>query len=237
MDMDCSVLGVVNSVVTPGDLITQQCASQVGENDRIKLGPGLQHHSHDVIVTKAGILRHEKPNTFWVDSHQKRYVPSKGENVIGVVMGKVGDAYKVDIGSSDYAMLHNLSFEGASKRNKPNLLNGDIVYGRLVSANRDMEPEMSCIDPASGKANGMGQVSAAGILMTVSLNLIRKILSKDCILLPELGKCFKFEAIIGMNGKIHISSITENHIIAIMNVITASEYLTNEQIKVLLAET
>jgi hypothetical protein len=33
------------------------------------------------------------------DSHQKRYVASRGENVIGVVLAKAGDTFRVDIGT------------------------------------------------------------------------------------------------------------------------------------------
>jgi hypothetical protein len=36
-----------------------------------------------------------------LDSHQKRYVASRGENVIGVVIAKAGDTFRVDIGTRD----------------------------------------------------------------------------------------------------------------------------------------
>jgi exosome complex component RRP40 len=41
--------------------------------------------------------------------------------------------------------LHALAFEGATRRNHPKVQVGDLVYGRLVVANPDMEPEMSCV--------------------------------------------------------------------------------------------
>jgi hypothetical protein len=37
----------------------------------------------------------------FLDSHQKRYVASRGENVIGVVTAKAGDTFRVDIGTRD----------------------------------------------------------------------------------------------------------------------------------------
>lgn len=50
-----------------------------------------------------------------------QYVPVKEERVIGVVTNRGYDSYKVDIGGSLAASLPNLSFEGATKKNKPNI--------------------------------------------------------------------------------------------------------------------
>ena len=68
---------------------------------------------------------------YWVNSHSKRYVASKGENVIGVVTAKTGDLFRVDIGTSQPASLSYLAFEGATKRNRPNVNVGDIVYAKV----------------------------------------------------------------------------------------------------------
>ena len=51
-----------------------------------------------------------------------QYVPVRGENVIGIVTQKSGDVFKVDIGGSDLATLSYLAFEGATKRNRPNVV-------------------------------------------------------------------------------------------------------------------
>lgn len=50
-----------------------------------------------------------------------QYVPAKGETVIGIVTSKSGDVFKVDIGGSEQASLSYLAFEGATKRNRPNV--------------------------------------------------------------------------------------------------------------------
>ena len=215
-------------VVIPGDVINKE-VEQCNEKEQIKLGPGLFFDGHDVVVSKSGILRYKKPDTFWVDCYQKRYVPYKGENVVGVITGRQGDVYKVDIGSSDQAFLSYLSFEGSTKRNRPNINNGDVVFGRLVSANKDMEPELSCVDSANNKANGMGVIDGDGFLFTVSLNLCRKLLSPDCILLSELGNRQAFEIVIGLNGKIVLKCRSNKMVIAIMNIILLSEFMTDNE--------
>ena len=53
------------------------------------------------------------------------------------------------------------------------LLQGDIVYCRLLVANKDMEPEVVCID-GQGRSSGMGVVRNGGFLFKTSLNLVRK---------------------------------------------------------------
>ena len=50
-----------------------------------------------------------------------QYVPVKEERIIGIVTNRGSDSYKVDIGGAIPASLPNLSFEGATKKNKPNI--------------------------------------------------------------------------------------------------------------------
>lgn len=222
-------INVDGMVVIPGDKlssITENC----DQSQQLKLGPGLHFNGENILVSKSGVLRQKNFDTFWVNCHQKRYVPCKGENVVGVIVGRQGDVYKVDIGSSDHAFLNYLSFEGSSKRNRPNINNGDVVFGKLINANKDMEPEMTCVDPANGKANGMGIIECNGFLFNVSLNLCRKVLATDCVLLGELGTRCAFEIVVGLNGKIILKCKSSIAIIAIMNIIYASEFMTNEQI-------
>jgi exosome complex component RRP40 len=41
--------------------------------------------------------------------------------VIGVIAQKIGEGYRVEIGSAHFASLDGLAFEGATKRSKQNL--------------------------------------------------------------------------------------------------------------------
>lgn len=50
-----------------------------------------------------------------------QYVPVKGDPIIGIVTAKAGDIFKVDVGGSEQASLSYLAFEGATKRNRPNV--------------------------------------------------------------------------------------------------------------------
>ena len=50
--------------------------------------------------------------------------------MIGIVTAKSGDIFKVDVGGSEPASLSYLAFEGATKRNRPNV---QVTVGPLVS--------------------------------------------------------------------------------------------------------
>lgn len=106
---------------------------------------------------------------------------------------------------------------------------GDVVYAKLSAAGRDMEPELVCVD-GHGKAGKLGKLED-GFLMTCSLNLIHKLLSRTCPLLQALGQKWPFECAFGMNGKVWIKARSIKEIIAIGNAIYESEYIDNSQIK------
>lgn len=217
----------VGDVVLPGDHCDE--ISMIGAKNRVLLGPGLRKEIIGVFITKAGVLRRKAPNTFWVDSYQKRYVPARGENVIGVVVQKLGDIFRVDVGSSMPAALSYLSFESATKKNRPKVAIGDIVYAKMLVASKDMEPELVCVD-SHGKKGRLG-VLEDGFVFKCSLNLIRKILNPQCPLLESLKNEWPFELAAGMNGRIWIKAKTMRETIAVGNAILGSEYLSSDEIK------
>jgi exosome complex RNA-binding protein Rrp4 len=45
---------------------------------------------------------------------------------------------------SSSATLGVLAFDGASKRNRPNIRIGSLVYARISKTNKDIEPELTC---------------------------------------------------------------------------------------------
>ncbi|KAJ8306634.1 hypothetical protein KUTeg_017179 [Tegillarca granosa] len=219
----------VGKVVLPGETLSDFKESE--KTYKVILGPGLRQESDDIIVSKPGIVRFKEPNVYWVDSNQKRYVPVKGDSVIGIVTNKAGDVFRVDVGGSELATLSYLAFESATKRNRPDVKVGDIVFCKFVVANKDMEPELVCID-SNGKSGGLGVIGRdGGYMFQTSLNLVQKILNPDCVLLKLLGKRLSFEVAIGMNGRLWIKARSVSETIAIANAISASEYMSNEQIK------
>jgi exosome complex component RRP40 len=120
----------------------------------------------------------------------RQYIPAQKELVLGTVIARHSEGFRVDLGSSQMASLDALAFEGATKRSKPNLkvcpftllfsINetdspqvGMLVYARVSLANRDMETEIECFDAASGKAEGFGELKG-GTMITTSLEFARQ---------------------------------------------------------------
>lgn len=118
---------------------------------------------------------------------------------------KSAETIKLDIGASEYASLSFLAFENATKRNKPNVEISDLLYCRVLTGNKDMEPELVCID-SSGKASGLG-VLKDGFMFKVNLELARRLLSSSNQFLRQLSKhILPFEITIGMNGRVWLKT-------------------------------
>ena len=76
--------------------------------------------------------------------------------MIGVITERYGDAWSVDIRGPFAASLDALAFEGVTRRSRPNLVAGDLVYARINDAPRDADPAIVCTD-----ANGKVKLSPA----------------------------------------------------------------------------
>lgn len=187
-----------------------------------------------VSVTKAGILRKGPLGKLWIDNSQKRYIPAVDDMVVGVVIEKHAESYRVDIGSTQPAMLPALAFEGANKRNKPNIPVGALVYARVSIAHRDIEVELSCTSPHFKKDWVTGQSLygelLGGYAFSCSSQLARELLKDNCYVLQLLGKYVPFELAIGVNGKVWLNSAQPLHTILLTNAILNSEGKSHEHV-------
>jgi len=217
----------VNTVVMPGEVVELEA-----DQESVVVGPGLRRDVGEVVlVTRAGVLRKKEPGpVYWVDCHSKRYVATRGENVIGVVVAKAGDIFRVDIGTSEPASLSYLAFEGATKKNRPAVVVGDIVYAKLLVASRDMEPELICVD-SYGKKAGLGVLAGGGFMFSVPLHLVRKLLAPDSTLLKSLGGSTPFEVAVGMNGRVWLRARSVRETMILAQAMECSEYMTRDEVR------
>lgn len=74
----------------------------------------------------------------------KRYMPRIGDGVIGIIADKTGDYYTVNIFSGHPCLMSRLAFDGATKRNKPELNRGDLVYAHITTTKYDSDTEITC---------------------------------------------------------------------------------------------
>lgn len=61
-----------------------------------------------------------------------------GDRVLGVVKKKAGEIYYLDIGCPSLASLNVLAFEGASKKNRPDIRLRDVIYAAISQADPGM---------------------------------------------------------------------------------------------------
>lgn len=142
-----------------------------------------------------------------------QYIPAVGDLVICNVQRSGPDYYYVTI--TDYssnAILPQLAFEMATKKTRPQLNHGALVYARVSLANRHMDPELECVSPTTGKADGLGPL-VGGMLYDISLGMARRLLMRKSVeegkvaVLEELGSAgLAFETAVGRNGKLWVNS-------------------------------
>ncbi|KAG6403928.1 hypothetical protein SASPL_136162 [Salvia splendens] len=221
---------LIDQHVFPGDVVLD--LSKI-TSQTIKLGGGLRQDGDLISVMKGGVLRFSKPNKYWVETSQKRYVPSAGDNVLGIVVDARSDNFFVDIKGPTLAFLPVLAFEGGTRRNIPKFEMGTLLYVRVVKADTGMNPELSCMD-ASGKAAEYGPLKE-GFMFETSTGLSRTLLSSPtCPVLETLGKKIAFEIAVGLNGRVWVNSSTPSIVVLVSNTIiqTASMSPTQQKIRV-----
>ena len=195
--------------------------------------------------------------------------PAVHDRVIGIVQDRIGssssgsgsgsgsgggDWYQVEIGASHMALVNNLSFDGATKRNKPTLSSGQVLYARVARVDSDdhnvFDPILSCqLGPLDQGAllpqkdwmtnEGVYGELQGGTLCRIPLGLARELLHPANVVLTELGQAARqasspqlaFEIAIGVNGYLWIHSVRPEYTILIQNAILNSPVLTEAQVR------
>lgn len=141
-------------------------SSAVGKGKQRATDSSAAEERGRIAATRAGLLgevHQGDKDRYWIEGVQKRvrrssslslmerrqrgpnpidsrprvqYVPHPPEPVLGIIIARHAEGYRVDIGSSQAAALDALAFEGATKRNKPNLKVSAGDYVRVSPVSR-----------------------------------------------------------------------------------------------------
>ena len=224
----------------PGDNLTERAQSY---GNAVSLGPGLKQDDDAVNVRMAGLLRvrqttsDSKMVSLSVEPFSQRrakYSPRQGDQVVGIIEDRGGEFYKVNIFAPASALLPRLAFENATKRNKPELQRGDVVYARIAVANKDVDVELTCVSASGIKKDWSsgetiyGPLSEGLVLSHLSLPLVRSMLRPECVLLNSLGKALPFEITVGMNGAAWIKAGNVVDTIIIRNAVINADLLADD---------
>lgn len=215
-------------IVLPGDKLDLP-----GE----RIGPGLvQRPLNSPRPVVAGELKFSGTmKTDYIEANSKRYTPAVGDFVLGVIENRFPNAYKVLLQEySKPVRLNADAFEHASKKGRPNLQIGDIVYACVSNADRDVEAEIQCFDKKTGKANGFGELKG-GYIAKVSLAFARQLLSAGHPVLEAVGAKYTYECAIGVNGRVWVNAEDAFATLKIAQWIQAADTLPPDRILDLVA--
>lgn len=197
-------------VFLPGDTIP---AILLPTSQKRKIGHGISQSSSQSDIYKCTVagpleIDHRK-RTATILTPTARYTPRVGDLVIAQVRGQSQEHFHLYLSrNSHQAILHQLNFEGATKKTRPKLESNDLVYAKVVFVQRNMEIEVSCVNPQTGKAepDGLGPLGG-GMVFDVSIGLAERLLRRRGVdFLEELGTRLQggFELCVGRNGKVWV---------------------------------
>lgn len=95
-------------------------------------------------------------------------MPEKNHFVIGIVKNRVGENVIIDINAPLDGVLGGLQFDGATKRNKPTLNPGDLVYARISEFSKYIGAKLSCINTGFSAKNVLGELKGGTIVYGLS---------------------------------------------------------------------
>jgi len=176
-----------------------------------------------------------------VRSIGKYYTPRVDDFVIGTITQKNPEFYKVDIGSYTHAVLNTKDFEGASKKTKPNLGLGDLVFARVLKVNKFDAPILSCVSQydvknwASGESF-FGQLKN-GNVFGFAIQHACSFINSDNYLLNRLNDMLSFEIVVGHNGRLWINSDCHSNILDIYRLLIKSISLDKSEVEIMVHDT
>lgn len=203
------------TVLLPGETIPQELIPTRNKPSKtLKVGPGLRFTPPDTITSSvSGILSVDaRKHSLWVETNgQGRYTPTVGDQVVVTVLHSTSEFYHCSLSPhAAPALLPQLSFESASRKTRPQLHTGSIVYARVAAAPRYADVELECVHPTTGKADGLGELKG-GCDYHISLGMARRLLKGKpredggIGILEGLGTGgLAFEVAVGRNGHVWV---------------------------------
>lgn len=223
------------TVLLPGEELDSNLLPKVNKKGHLTLGPGLRYlPPQSVLSTTAGTLHIDsKKSALWLEHPHGRYLPSVGDLVVAQIHHSAAEIYYCTITPhTSHAVLGQLAFEGANKKNRPQLKTGDVVYARVSKASKWEDVEIECVNSNTGKGEGMGPLTG-GMVFDVSPQFARRLMmgvdKKDgrslggVVVLEEVGEKVRFEVAVGRNGRVWVDSGSIKETLAIGRLLRAAD--------------
>ncbi|PNS15975.1 hypothetical protein CAC42_4376 [Sphaceloma murrayae] len=201
-----------SQVVLPGTSIPAASYPAATSSKPLALGPGLRAvRSTQIHSVTAGALHSDaRKNALWIEPTGGRYLPSVGDLVVATVHHSAAEVFHCMVTPhTPFALLGQLSFEGATKKTRPNLSAGALVYARVSKVEKWGDVELECFNSTTGKSEGMGPLKG-GTVFDVSTSFARRLMmgggKGGVVVLEDLGEKMRFEVAVGRNGVVWIDA-------------------------------
>ncbi|KAK8890043.1 Exosome component 3 [Tritrichomonas musculus] len=145
------------------------------------------------------------------------YQPKKDDIVIGIVDKRSGEDWLVDIGFSHQAVLPQLSFDGATKKNCPKFERGETVVAFVEEVPESGEVILSCIGRT--KNEKLGRVTG-GSLVRARPKDIQRI--SEYKFIDKIGNKTPIVASFAQNGRLYIDASNDVITVLLVHAITRS---------------
>jgi exosome complex component RRP40 len=244
-----AIMSLIEDMLFPGAAIPTSSLPTPSKNKSITLGPGLRHiPPSTILATAPGTLAVDpRKSALWLEnspSSSARYQPSIGDLIVAQIHHSgAGDVFYCSVTPhTPHVILGQLSFEGASKKTRPKLESGDLVYARVRSCGRDDECEIECFNSNTGKAEGMGPLKG-GMAFDVTSAFARRLMmgkkeKSGLMILETIGEKTRFEVAVGRNGRVWVDSGSIQDTLKIGKCLTDADEqgLSLEQQKVMISK-
>ncbi|XP_055335824.1 exosome complex component RRP40-like [Paramacrobiotus metropolitanus] len=210
MDIDAENENTADSrkLCIPGDKVFQVESSSI---KTLTLGPGIRKSGDNLFATRVGIVHYKLPSTFFLETQSESYSPAAGDDVVGVVIKRKGHElseqyFVVDLGRNverQNGFLPVLAFRGATKRYRPNLKKGDLVYCRIRRVTPNGPVRLTCTNSAG--TGCWGPLRRTGGVYRAGLAFVRRCLtdgSAEHTMITDIGTKVQVEWAVGINGRI-----------------------------------
>jgi exosome complex component RRP40 len=111
-----------------------------------------------------------------------------------------------------------------------------LVYARVATANKDIEPEIECVDPTTGKSAGFGELKGGLLVDGLSMRWCRQLLRGEKGVLAEIGVHVGFQCAVGLNGRVWIDAGESGKTILVARAIREAEGLSDDETRKLVRE-
>lgn len=110
-----------------------------------------------------------------IESFNSRILPLKycsepGDLVIGRIIERQGEHYRVDLSDRFEGLLQYYDFEGATKRNRPTLEPGDLIYARVQRSSINSSAILSCKSSNNKKTWSSGEAEFGPLISGYCFN-------------------------------------------------------------------